>query len=74
MLRAKGPVAIPPLTLDGKQWVRDNVGKANMLADAFKKKSRPPPALSNEYTPIAPSQHRMSGFLPIRRRAVRKVL
>ena len=67
---------IPPLKDNAGNWATTASEKANLLADIFKKKTRLDDDVVNEFSAVGAStcSTQNGGFIPIRRRYVRRVL
>ena len=67
---------IPPLKDSDGNWATTASEKANLLADIFEKKSRLDDEIANEFSAVGTSTEvsQDGGFIPIRRRYVRRVL
>ena len=71
-----GSEVIPPLKDNAGNWATTASEKANLLADIFKKKSRLDDEVVKEFSAVGASTGATQdgGFIPIRRRYVRRVL
>ena len=67
---------IPPLKDNNCNWATTAPEKANLLADIFLEKSRLEDEVGNDFSEVVASTGEVQGcgFLPIRRRYVRRVL
>ena len=74
MLKANQTSAIPPIQSDDGKWCLSAEDKANAFADTFGNKFVMPDMEDNQFTATLASENLMSGFLPIRRGAVLKIL
>ena len=73
MNRKSGRSGVPALQRDNGTWERTAAGKAQLLADAFNARFFLPEAVVNEHAWMAPANS-WSGFLPIRKRLLLRVL
>jgi len=75
MLKAGQTSSIPPLRSQGGPCGPDPKAKSDLFADAMGKKYVLPEAVNNKFSDIPYHSHTVqSGFLPIRKRHVEKVL
>ena len=74
MLKANQTSAIPPIKSEEGIWCLKAEDKANAFAQSFGNKFVMPDGKVNQFSAITESDARMSGFLPIRRGHVLKIL